>query len=392
MSNEMAHSKLGASSASRWMTCPGSVALCSQMPEEKSSAYADEGTLAHKLAEFCIRNTCSPLIVSPKQLGVTEIPDDMAEAVAKYIDHVISIASFKDVQVEVKFHLDYINEDMFGTNDAMIYDAARKKLTILDYKHGRGEVVEARDNPQLRYYALGALNSLFEDAVIEETSKILSIDLTIVQPRAYHEDGPIRTETITVAELYTWEKDYLVPAVRKIESGDRTLYPNPKACRWCKAKPICTAILDEAVSVAKVDFANPVFPNPSSLNLAQLTKVLAFAEGFDSFSDSCKAYAQLLAEGGTTIPGYKLVRGRSIRQWDENLPIAENLSFMGGQEYERKLKSPAQIEKTLKAMKAKFSIEPLTVKPEGKLKLVPEGDNRDTVCSSPAIDYIDVFN
>ena len=44
------HAKLSPSSAERWMTCPGSVAL-SEGYADRSSAVADEGTAAHELAE-----------------------------------------------------------------------------------------------------------------------------------------------------------------------------------------------------------------------------------------------------------------------------------------------------------------------------------------------------
>ena len=38
------------SAAERWMTCPGSVTACLDLPNE-SSSYADEGTAAHYMAE-----------------------------------------------------------------------------------------------------------------------------------------------------------------------------------------------------------------------------------------------------------------------------------------------------------------------------------------------------
>ena len=49
-----AHAKLSPSAASRWINCPGSVALCATLPKPPSTFYADEGTSAHALAEKCI--------------------------------------------------------------------------------------------------------------------------------------------------------------------------------------------------------------------------------------------------------------------------------------------------------------------------------------------------
>ena len=46
-----AHAKLSPSAASRWLNCPGSVALCATLPTPPSTYYADEGTAAHALAE-----------------------------------------------------------------------------------------------------------------------------------------------------------------------------------------------------------------------------------------------------------------------------------------------------------------------------------------------------
>ena len=46
----MSHSNIvGGSTAKRVINCPGSVALCQQVPPKPSSKYADEGTLLHNV-------------------------------------------------------------------------------------------------------------------------------------------------------------------------------------------------------------------------------------------------------------------------------------------------------------------------------------------------------
>ena len=48
------HAKLSASGAHRWMACPGSYSLEKDIPD-KSSEAAQEGTVAHSLAEAMIK-------------------------------------------------------------------------------------------------------------------------------------------------------------------------------------------------------------------------------------------------------------------------------------------------------------------------------------------------
>ena len=50
------HARCSASAAHRWINCPGSVALSDQCPDPGSSSYADEGTVAHELAELKLRH------------------------------------------------------------------------------------------------------------------------------------------------------------------------------------------------------------------------------------------------------------------------------------------------------------------------------------------------
>ena len=51
--NELAHAKLSASGSHRWITCPGSVALESDLPDT-TSEFAEYGTAGHTLAQMCL--------------------------------------------------------------------------------------------------------------------------------------------------------------------------------------------------------------------------------------------------------------------------------------------------------------------------------------------------
>jgi len=49
------HSKYSPSGAHRWVNCPASIKLCEGL-ESKSSKYAAEGTDAHEVCEYFLKN------------------------------------------------------------------------------------------------------------------------------------------------------------------------------------------------------------------------------------------------------------------------------------------------------------------------------------------------
>ena len=95
--------------------------------------------------------------------------------------------------------------------------------------------------------------------------------------------------------------------------------------------------------------------------------------------DAIEEYVTERLESGKGFTGYKLVAGRSLRQWG-NDEVAEVALFaiLGDDAFTRKLVSPAQAEKALGKQKAKM-IESLIVKPEGKPTLAPMSDSRPAV-------------
>src|SRR5690606_30907177 len=67
------HAILSASGAHRWLNCTPSARLEEQIPE-KTSGYADEGRLAHKIAELLLRKhyTIMKPSIFKKELSVLE--------------------------------------------------------------------------------------------------------------------------------------------------------------------------------------------------------------------------------------------------------------------------------------------------------------------------------
>ena len=260
-----------------------------------------------------------------------------------------------------------IGDDVFGV------------LKVFDYKHGAGVPVEVESNPQLLYYALGAVKDSGYDMV----------ELVIVQPRAIHPDGPVRRWTISVKDLMEWAEKVLLPGAKVTELHDAPLNAG-EHCRFCPALPTCPAQKALALSVAKTVFDDKpkAPPAPEALTTTELRKVLDVSDLIEAWLKACREHVRNLLEEGTVESmevGYKLVPGRMSRSWTDEEKAREWLEAMLDDEAYTKpaLISPAQAEKKLTGAVAKKAIKEMVCETVGGFQLVPLSDKREEI--KPAI-------
>ena len=392
-----AHSTLGASSAYRWMTCPGSVRESAGLPNV-SSEYAKEGTAAHSLAECCLKRgfDADKYIGDKVEADGSEylVDEDMAAAVQVYLDAVRDDKHGYDGKliVEHRFDLSSLHPAFFGTNDACVYRDGI--LYVHDYKHGRGVSVEVTDNPQLKYYALGALRTAFKKPVE-------AVELVITQPRCPHPDGPVRRWRTTVVDLLDFEAD-LIEAAARTEDPEAPLLAG-NHCKFCLAAPKCPALRDSVYDAAKADFgANSgdlVLSEPSTFDGPALAEVLRHAEMIKDWLRRVQEYAHHEAESGRAPPGFKLVNNRATRKFvGDDADIVNFLSGDLAMESEHmysepKLRSPAQIEAALKAhygfrgKKAGEAIADMVQSVSSGTVLAPESDPRPAAQSEATTEF-----
>ena len=409
----MAHAKFSASGSDRWLNCPGSIRLAEVLPKSKSSVYALEGTAAHALGEACLRQGSSssrwakgqyidvtedkakfltaskPLTNPPPEIVL--VTDDMIEAVDAYLDVVADIKAelgeHIETRIEARLDLSWIRPNMFGTAD---YVAAKwmDTLVVIDYKHGKGVRVNAVNNSQLKYYALGAAKE-FDF----EFEKVIMI---VVQPRIYSSEGPAQRHEITMDELRRFEKE-LAEGYDRAQEEDSMLNPGDW-CKFCPALGVppgqlghCAPSWKKAEEVAMADFANaPALVDQEELPVPstpeQLSKALQWIPFIDNWCKRVAAEAENQALTGVEIPGFKLVEKRTNRKWsdfalEEEIvkEIKTGFGLTDEDLYEPpKLKTPPKIEKLLKAaQKRELAATGLVVKPQGALTLVSQADNRE---------------
>jgi hypothetical protein len=403
-----AHASLSPSAAPRWINCPGSVALCATLPKAPSTFYADEGTAAHALAERCILEKVDAdrykgwhiklsekygegaTFLNPltcKKMEGFEVDSGMIEAVQIYLDALREPGL--PIIPEQRLSLEHIWPKTFGTCDAQIHDVKAGILYVWDYKHGAGVLVDPEENAQAMLYAVGALHA------ITDKSWVKKVVIGIAQPR--HRSWRNEPWETTPAYLEDWVKTVVKPAALATTKKDAPLNPSDKACRWCNAKAICPALLKNALDVAQVAFADImpaevptlVMPNPANMSPDDRAKVATLLTALDDYKTSFFQYLQELAEKGEQTPGWKLVRGRANRKWkSEDLVTTTLEPILGDLLYDRKLKSPAGIEK-LKGID-KQALAQLWETPEGKLTLAPVSDKRQAVLPDNPFNYDDL--
>ena len=371
------HAKLSASSAFRWINCPGSVALADRVPAPGSSAYADEGTLAHALAELKLRKFLGDADNYDKELAQIQASEyycgEMDEATDFYAEtvqeHLAAAGEDAELMIEQQFSLDNWVPEGFGTSDAVIIGGST--IEVIDLKYGKGVKVEAKNNPQLRLYGLGA-SALFGDLYDFET-----VRTTIIQPRLDH----VSSEELPLEELLLWAEEEVAPRARMAMDG--TGYTAcGDWCRWCPAKAICRERAEHNLELAKDDFKAPPL-----LTDEEIGEVLRRAEEIQRWTGDIQTYALEQALAGKRYDGWKLVEGRSNRKYADDLKVAETLVAAGYDEamlYERKLYGITAMEKLVGKKKLTTTLGGLIIKPAGKPVLVPESDKRKAINTTGA--------
>lgn len=384
----MQHSPLGASAAHRWMPCPGSVAAEKDYPRD-TNKYAAQGTAAHEIAEKCLGNGKDAHFYATKKVkveGMTfEVDGEMVRGVQLYLDVVREDKAYlkaPKIYVENKVDLSKVHPGMFGTNDAALMTP--KKLNVYDLKYGRG-VVQAEDNPQLLYYALGALLAMDPKKKVEE------IEMVIIQPRVA---DPVKRWTVSRQYLKDWAKELRAAAIAT-EQEDAPRLPGEKQCEWCKHRGACKELENMALEKAMVEFdddGNIELPDVEDMGDNVLAEVLRWSPFIKTYLNAIESKALKMLEAGEKVDGYKLVAKRPVRKWADPNATVKGLAELGLDDddiyKEPVLLSPAQMEKLLTKDQREEMADLVTSESSGH-KMVLDSDPADEVSAGTVSDFAD---
>ncbi len=332
------HSPLGASSAERWMKCPGSVTLIKSLGlgESDDSEYSREGTLAHEVLSNCLRQKVDAWELCSET--------DMALAVQEGVDVCRSLITPHGVTYIEEHITSDIHEDFAGTVD--FAHVADSLLNVVDYKHGVGIPVEVDHNPQLLYYAFG---------ILQKHPDVRRVVIRIVQPRCPHSEGSVRKFVISAEELTEWVETTLAPAMERT-NFDHTLDAGPH-CRFCPAKLVCPLMKSLFEAACTSDHTEVI--NMTDDILGRQFKLVDVVY---MYLKAIKDEVSRRVLSGRKIESAKLVAKKSDRIYREGAQDVFNETFRE-EAFSTTLKSPAQMEKlgdTAKQMVREWAYQPQT--------------------------------
>ncbi len=389
------HSRLGASKAERWMNCTASV-NAEDGKEDTPSIHAKIGTACHAVAALCLESGQDAEEFIDRTVEGIVIDDDMAEDVQVYLDAIRADKAARGgkLLVERRFHLEWLHAEFFGTSDCCRL-GTDGVLSVYDAKFGH-KPVPVVGNPQLAYYALGAIETLPKSLTIK------AVELVIIQPNAPQAgDSPPGVRRVTVDH-----SDLLDLAQRLVDAAGEALGPAPTFnagswCDYCRAAATCKPLRDKCMEIAQLEFDDDAgvvkdwgakTVNPLEMTNEQIAHALDAADIIEAWLGALRMHALVMSNGGAEFAGWKRVATRTKRRWHDDTKAAEELAFTFGLDdssiFARKLVSPAQAEKLI-GKEDRDALKPLYFKPEAGVRLVRESSSGAAVADTAQTDFDD---
>lgn len=374
---ERDHALLSASASHRWLHCTPSVRLEEKLPEATSD-YAEEGRLAHEIAELKLRKHFTPMgsraftNALKKLQAKPHYSSEMLSHTDTYLEYIQQTCHAYDrppyVAIERRVDYSHIAPEGFGTADCIIIGG--NVLQVVDFKYGAGVPVSAEQNPQMMLYALGALQ------VYAMLYAIEIVRMAIVQPRL---TPSISEYEIPVDELRAWGEQ-IRPTAQAAFDGKGEYCPGDW-CRFCRAKGKCRAQAETYTSVISAFEAFGGARTPLITN-EELGEILLRAQPIVAWVKSLEEHALTAILRGEPVPGWKAVEGRSNRTFNNTDEAFKKIMEAGYEEtvlYKREPITLTEVEKLLGKKLFSELLAGYVIKPSGKPTLAPETDKREAI-------------
>jgi len=320
--------------------------------------------MLHAVAAACLDENTSPDDMLGFELDGVVLTEELLETKLRpalnALDEEIDPEAVMEFAVEQEVSFGKFLPEAYGSVD--LIGRRGDTAVVLDWKFGHGVVITAEKNAQLMFYASAAMRTEATKWAFEDASEV---ELVIIQPPG------VSRWTCTFSELAAFER-VLKAAVKESEKPNAKLSAG-EHCRWCAAKPVCPAMTGAVDRALQTDL--------KAMDVTKLGLACRQAGLLEGWIQDLRALVQTSLENGVAVPGWKLVAKRGTRQWinDEAMVAAmkeQGLTF--DEITEQKFRSPAQVEKVLKAKKLPMPDGLVAMVSSGHT-LAPEDDKRPSV-------------
>lgn len=361
--------------------------MVKNFPEGEQSEAARIGSAAHELAESMLRSKVASAAMASAapelaggvpqstafSIGQTAsngvvFTDEMHDGAKLYFDDVSAVldsqgAKWEGVNVEQRIHAPRVHAESFGTVDSFIVDSANPAIFIWDFKFGFVPV-EAFENWQAINYAAGVIP--------EGTPPDRTVQIRIIQPRAFHRDGPIRVWSTTVGKLLPLFEALRENAHLALSSQART---NTGAhCKYCRARHACPAALTAGMGLFEVSGQpTPVEMTPEQIGV-QFAMVKRAKQQLEFLETGLGEQVKNLLRVGTAVRGFLLKEGLGRECWARPVSEVHTMGRLLGYDLEK----PTAITPTQARAKG---VDPEVIKKYSKIpvtgfNVVADNDNK----------------
>lgn len=409
------HSQIvGGSTASRLINCPGSFKATQALPpsSDQSSVYAEEGSFAHAVMEYILRQRQLEAGNYAHGVGMSEYAEacvgkefyeegkfprttmtreHLEEMIWPAIDALEDLelhygGGFRVMEIELRVQFPGL-PGAFGTCDMVLVSDTHaivgdwkfgqgvpvKALYTYDVSTPHGTAVEEELNAQLMYYLTGALHTKHR---LFTRRKLV---IAILQPRT---DEPLTHTEVYRQDIKNFREDLENAVVTAIERDP----PLKKGewCRWCPAKINCHLWTGPIMGLAEAIGETVARPSPTD-------HLVPIATAYGQYLARAKAFVDVLApytkevndqlhaylEDGGVVPGWRLKDKSKNRQWiDETVVEAElrALGFVGDQIWQKKLQTFTSVDKTAKKLNVDIPTALRVAPPSTETTICPTND------------------
>lgn len=292
--------------------CEASTQFSERYPQPDTDS-AREGTAAHHVWAHWHNHGGAPLVGSLAPNGVA-VDAEMIVNARFMLDVIRKIGV--PVYVEQTISTGAIHPEHGGTPDVAAFDPATYILDIADYKYGHGYVPV--ETWQLVGYSAEWIQHLVNTGYDE--MKIM-VRHTIVQPRDYDREGPIRQRVISAVEL---RADF--NRLRSQAVGALSEHPKAVAgpqCEYCPGRHACGTLRRSDMAVLYLTEEMLVDDLPRDALGHELSMLKYRAKLLDARITGLEEEAQVRMRRGERIEGWGMEQKQGPLAWHEDVPIHE---------------------------------------------------------------------